>query len=85
MAAGLRLGRRGGKAAARVGDTLTLPTGATYEVEIAIPTGATAYQGGRVDLFWNGEAAGQTGLKATGGQVTFTRAASPSTERCQTS
>jgi hypothetical protein len=56
---------RAGKATAGVGDTLTVPSGAKYDVTVAIPAGVAAYDGARVDLFWNGEPAGSAELKGT--------------------
>ena len=68
------LATRAGKAAARVGGTLTVPSGTTYDVTVAVPAGEAAYDGARVDLFWNGEPAGSAELK-TGGPARFTRTA----------
>ena len=39
---------------ARVGDTLTLSPGETFSIDVALPPGS-AYEGARVELFWNGE------------------------------
>ena len=63
---------RFGKRTARVGDTVAVASGAPYEVAVEVPAGLAAYQGGRVDLFWNGEAAGSAELKGTG-LARFTR------------
>ena len=56
---------RAGKAAARVGDTLTVHAGARYDVTVGAPAGVAAYDGARIDLFWNGEPAGSAVLKGT--------------------
>jgi hypothetical protein len=66
---------RSGKTTARVGDTLSVPPGAEYEVTVAVPAGVAAYDGGRVDLFWNGEAAGSAEVKGTSGPARFIRTA----------
>ena len=57
-----------------MGGTLTVPSGTTYDVTVAVPAGEAAYDGARVDLFWNGEPAGSAELK-TGGPARFTRTA----------
>jgi len=63
---------RFGKRTVRVGDTVAVAAGAPYEVALEVPAGEPAYQGGRVDLFWDGAPAGQAELKGTG-PATFTR------------
>jgi len=68
---------RFGKRFARIGDTVAVASGAPYEVTVAVRANVAAYEGGRVDLFWNGEAAGSAELRQTGPArfVRFTRTA----------
>jgi hypothetical protein len=70
---------RFGKRIARIGDTLAVASGAPYEVTVAVRAGVAAYEGSRVDLFWNGEAAGSAELKRTG-PARFTRFTRTTTE-----
>lgn len=59
-------------ATARVGDTLSLKSGEPFAVRIGAP--ASAYDGARVELFWNGEKVGSTPL--VNGKAGFDRFAS---------
>jgi PHP domain-containing protein len=58
---------------ARIGETLKVPPGQRYQVEIVAPADA-AFERGRADLFWSGEKAGSAPLHS-GHAARFSRAA----------
>ncbi|PYQ26076.1 MAG: hypothetical protein DMF81_00575 [Acidobacteria bacterium] len=66
---------RAGGATAGIGDTLRLSAGQTVEVEVPAVVGGAA--GGRAELVWNGEPAGEAPL-STGAPARFRRAATAS-------